>query len=60
MDLRPDKKEGKKFFFNDNFKDGIFSNMDEYDYKIIIEFKYSHIKRKNNLSDFARKLIKII
>lgn len=24
MDLRPDKKEGKKFFFNDNFKDGIF------------------------------------
>ena len=60
MDLRPDKKEGKKFFFNDNFKDGIFSNMDEYDYKIIITFKYSHIKRKNNLSDFARKLIKII
>lgn len=37
-----------------------FSNMDEYDYKIIITFKYSHIKRKNNLSDFARKLIKII
>ena len=48
MDLRPDKKEGKKFFFNDNFKDGIFSNMDEYDYKIIIEFKYSHIKKKIN------------
>ena len=37
-----------------------FSNMDEYDYKIIITFKYSHIKRKHNLSDFARKLIKII
>ena len=59
MDLRPDKKEGKKFFFNDNFKDGIFSNMDEYDYKIIIEFKYSHIKKKL-INVFARKLIKII
>lgn len=42
------------------FKMEFFSNMDEYDYKIIITFKYSHIKRKNNLSDFARKLIKII
>ena len=46
MDLRPDKKEEKKSIFNDNFKDGIFSNMDEYDYKIIIKFKYSHVKRK--------------
>ena len=54
------KKKKTKSIFNDNFKDGIFSNMDEYDYKIIIEFKYGHIKRKNNLSDFARKLIKII
>ena len=47
MDLRPDKKRRiKKFFFNDNFKDGIFSNIDEYDYKIIIKFKYSYIKKK--------------
>ena len=34
MDLRPNKKEEKKIFFHDNFKDGIFSNMDEYDYKL--------------------------
>ena len=46
MDLRPNKKEEKKSFFNDNFKDGIFSNIDECDYKIIIKFKYSYIKRK--------------
>ena len=47
MDLRPDKKRRKKIPFNiNNNKNGTFSNMDEYDYKIIIKFKYSYIKRK--------------
>ena len=47
MDLRPDKKRRKKnSIFNDNNKNGTFSNIDEYDYKIIIKFKYSYIKRK--------------
>ena len=47
MDLRPDKKRRKKnSIFNNNNKNGTFSNMDEYDYKIIIKFKYSHIKKK--------------